>query len=289
MDHFREKKLREEYLLALLELHNGNYGSDVSNREACAKIGIEYNGEATRICQYLHRENFVTWVSFERIALTPAGTREAERIRDSRFKKKEARILDDLYNRYNSVPPDIKVVTTIEEFEHLKIPENELKLILSDLAERRLVDFQDDEADITHSGLRYVEARHRNQSPPTRGDSYTMHIGSVEGGVQQGPNSVQNINITNYQPISEILPHLIKLIEGVKAESFDEKDDVIRDLEKVRELALSNPQATPKDTVWTRVNAKLIAAKTSMDIAGVVVKTYPQWAKVLEFFRQSLP
>ena len=164
MDHFREKKLREEYLLALLELHNGNYGSDVSNREACAKVGIEYNGEATRICQYLHRENFVTWVSFERIALTPAGTREAERIRDFRFKKKEDRILDELYNRYNSVPPDIKVITMIEEFEHLKIPENELRLILSDLAERRLVDFQDDEADITHSGLRYVEARQRNQS-----------------------------------------------------------------------------------------------------------------------------
>jgi len=50
-----------------------------------------------------------------------------------------------------------------------------------------------------------------------------MHIGNVEGGIQQGPNNVQSINITNYQPIGEILPHLIKLIEAVKAESFDEK------------------------------------------------------------------
>jgi len=287
MDHFREKKLREEYLVALLELHNGNYGSDVSNREACAKIGIEYNGEATRICQYLRRENLVTWVSFERIALTPAGSREAERIRDLRFKKKEDRILDELYNRYNSVPPDINVITRVEEFEHLKIPDNELRLILSDLDERGLVYFRDDQADITHSGLRYVEARHRNHSP--RGDTYTMHIGNVEGGVQQGPNNVQNVNITNYQPISEILPDLIKLIEGVRAESFDEKDDVIRDLTKVQELVLSNPQATPKDTVWTRISAKLLTAKTSMDIAGVVVKTYPHWAKVLEFFIQPVP
>jgi hypothetical protein len=218
MDHFREKKLREEYLLALLELHNGNYGSDVSNKEACAKIGIEYNGEATRICQHLRRENFVTWVSFERIALTPAGSRETERIRDFRFKKKEDRILDELYNRYNSVPPDIKVITTVEELEHLKIPENELMLILSDLDERGLVHFGDDEADITHSGLRDVEARHRNQEP--RGDTYTMHIENVEGGVQQGPNNVQNVNITNYQPISNVLPDLIKLIRGCESRKF---------------------------------------------------------------------
>lgn len=178
MDHFREKKLREEYLLALLELHNGNYGSDVSNTEACAKIGIEYNGEATRICQYLRRENFVTWTSFERIALTPAGSREAERIRDMRFKKKENRILDELYNRDNSVPPEIKVITTVEELEHLKVPENELRLILSDLAERGLVDFGDDEVEITHTGLRHVEAQHRNQA--SRGDNYTMYIGMLK-------------------------------------------------------------------------------------------------------------
>lgn len=55
----------------------------------------------------------------------------------------------------------------------------------------------------------------------------------------------------------------------MKAESFDEKDDVIRDLEKVQELALSNPHATPKDTVWTRITAKLIAAKASIDLPAL--------------------
>jgi hypothetical protein len=111
----------------------------------------------------------------------------------------------------NNVPPDIKVVVRIEDLEHLKIPKDELRLIMSDLDERRLVDFSDEGSDITATGLRFVEARHRD--PLRRGDNYTMNIGNVEGGVQQGPNKVQNINITNHQPISEILPHLLELIE----------------------------------------------------------------------------
>jgi hypothetical protein len=86
MDHYREKKLREDYLVALLELHAGNYGADVDNRQVCAKIGIDYNGQATRICQHLRREELVTWTSFDRIALTPKGSREAERIKDETWR-----------------------------------------------------------------------------------------------------------------------------------------------------------------------------------------------------------
>jgi hypothetical protein len=50
------------------------------------------------ICQHLRREGFVAWSSFDRVSLMPGGSREAERIRDVRLKKKEDRILDELYN-----------------------------------------------------------------------------------------------------------------------------------------------------------------------------------------------
>ncbi|CAN5758700.1 hypothetical protein BH20ACI3_BH20ACI3_24880 [soil metagenome] len=136
MDHYREKKLREDYLIALLDLHAGNYGADVDNRQVCNKIGIEYNGEATRICQYLRREDLVTWSSFERISLTPAGSREAERIRDARFQQKEDRILDELYN---SRDPDVSTFLTVAALSELKIAKDETDLILRDLDARGFV------------------------------------------------------------------------------------------------------------------------------------------------------
>ena len=141
--------------------------------------------------------------------------------------------------------------------------------------------------DITHTGLRFVENRRRE--PLRHGDNYTMNIGVLEGGVQQGPNNIQHVNIVNNQPLSEILPELLNLIKAVTDKAnFDGKDDVIRDLEKVRDLILANPQAAPRDNIWTRINAKLIAAKTSMEIAGFVVNSYPHWPQVLEFIREHI-
>jgi hypothetical protein len=77
MDHFREKR-RDEYLLALLELHNGNYGSVVSNREACHSRGRESTpifhsfqreaGAAYDLCHYRRRnvDQFISGTSLGR-------------------------------------------------------------------------------------------------------------------------------------------------------------------------------------------------------------------------------
>ncbi|CAN5758795.1 hypothetical protein BH20ACI3_BH20ACI3_24890 [soil metagenome] len=138
-----------------------------------------------------------------------------------------------------------------------------------------------DRVQITSTGERAVEARHQGEAS---GVSYEMHIGRLEGGVLQGPSNVQNISIVNHEPVSKILNEILALIEAVGGESFDDKDDVIRDLDKARELAEANPSATARDSVWTRINTKLVAAKTTMEIAGFVIKTYPHWPQVLDFF-----
>src|SRR4030095_14618006 len=116
-----------------------------------------YNGEATRICQHLRREELVTWTSFERIALTPKGSREAERIRDARFQQKEDRIMDELYNLKD---PDFTTFVMIAGLAHLKVAEDEMRVILNDLDERGFVSFADDRVQITSTGVRAVEARH---------------------------------------------------------------------------------------------------------------------------------
>ncbi len=283
MDHYRENKLREDYLVALLELHAGNYGADVDNRSVCEKIGIQYNGEATRICQYLRREELVTWVSFDRISLTPRGSLEAERIRDARFQQKEDRILNELYNARD---PNVPTFLTVEQLRGLKISDAEVRLILGDLQERGFVYFDGDHVQITSTGVIAVEGRLSHKS--TGGDSYSMHIEKVEGGVLQGPNNLQNVHIVNRQPVSEILPEILALIKAVRSEDFDDKDEVMRDLDKARELAAANPSVIASENVWTQINTKLIAAKTTMEIAGFVIKTYPHWPQVLDFFQRHV-
>ena len=86
MDLQRQKNLREEFLIALWELHAGNYGGDVSTKEACKRIGIDYDTEGSIIGQYLYKRGFVTWTSFESISLTIEGIIEAERLVEQRQK-----------------------------------------------------------------------------------------------------------------------------------------------------------------------------------------------------------
>jgi hypothetical protein len=175
---------------------------------------------------------------------------------------------------------------TVERLTELKISGAQVRLILGDLDKRGFVYLNGDDVQITSTGVIAVEARFSRK--PTGGDSYTMNIDKVEGGVLQGPNNVQNVSIVNRQPVSEILPEILGLIEAVKAEDFEDKDEVIRHLDKARELAAANPSATTNESVWTRINTKLVAAKTTMEIAGFVIKTYPHWPQVLDFFQRHV-
>lgn len=104
----------------------------------------------------------------------------------------------------------------------------------------------------------------------------TIH-GDNLGQAQAGNNATQNM--TN-QPIGEILPKLAAFIEAVKQADFPDKDDAVRDLEKVHELA----QLEQTEGTWQRIQTKLTAAKTTMEIAGFVFKTHPYWPAIADFF-----
>jgi hypothetical protein len=109
----------------------------------------------------------------------------------------------------------------------------------------------------------------------------TIHGDNI-GQAQAGNNAVQYININ--QGISEILPKLTDLINAVKQADFPDKEDVVRDLEKAHELALANPDITPKEGIWKRIQGKLDVAKTTMEIAGYAYTSLPYWPVIWKFF-----
>lgn len=86
MDLRRQQRLREDFLIALWELHAGNYGGDRSTREVCTRIGIDYDSEGSIIGQYLGKRGLVMWGSFDWMSLTTEGILEAERIVEERLK-----------------------------------------------------------------------------------------------------------------------------------------------------------------------------------------------------------
>src|ERR1051325_2556571 len=98
MDLAREKKLREDFLVTLWEMHAGNYGGDVSTKQLAERIGIDYDTEASRIGQFLRGEGLISWMSFDRVFLEPKGRLIAEDIVERRYAETELRVLTKIYD-----------------------------------------------------------------------------------------------------------------------------------------------------------------------------------------------
>src|SRR5262249_25030692 len=147
------------------------------------------------IAQYLRGEGWVNWGSFEWMSLTnPEGRREAERIRDARIVQKEERVFDMIYNLSDLSGKGHRSALSLDVLiQQLGIREDEIRPILGELEERGLVRAGSDSVQITPKGRSAAEARHREGSPP--GDTYHVSIGTLHGGVQQGPGNTQNITV----------------------------------------------------------------------------------------------
>lgn len=282
MDLQRQKKLRADFLVTLWEMHGGNYGGDRSTKELCGRIGIDYDKEGSIIGLYLYKQGLVQWSSFDWILLTTKGIEEAERIVESRYAVKAQRVLQKIYDMSKGIPGEIVVFESV--VKELGMSDDDVTGICIGLEEEGFIKWPGgDVLEITARGCRAIDNSGTKQS--SGGDTYHTTIGKVEGGAHIGPGGTQNIQI-NYQPISEIIPQIAALIESVKGEQFDDRDDVVRDLEMAHQVALANPDATVKDGAWTRIQTKLTAAKTTMELAGFVIKTYPYWPLVWDFFHQ---
>lgn len=199
------------------------------------------------------------------------------------YAEKEIRVLQKIYDL--SEQNTTKPVFFPELESAMGMTSSELSGFCNGLEDRGFVEWAGgDVLFITVAGIHAIDSLDK----PTRtgGDTYHTTIGTVQGGAHIGPGGTQNIH--NYHPISEILPQLTALIEAVKAENFSDKDEVVRDLEIAHAVAVANPSATAADGAWTRIQTKLSAAKTTMELAGFVYKTYPYWPQVWDFINRHV-
>src|SRR5437870_8270188 len=192
MDLRRQKKLREDYLVSLWEMHGGNYGFSPDNKEVCRRIGISYDTEATIICQFLRGEGLISWVSFEGVNLEPKGRAEAERIMEERYSEKETRVLKKIYDM--SGQNSTKLVGFQELVSAVGLSDSEVSGICKGLSdEQGLIEWEGgDFVLITRLGIDAIDSA--GKTPPGGGDNYIINAHTINA-LQQGSGNVQNIQI----------------------------------------------------------------------------------------------
>lgn len=282
MDLREEKIKRENFLVALWELHAGNYGHDVSTKEACRRIGIDYETEGHVVGQYLYRAELVKWGSFEWICLTPEGIKEAERIVESRYAETEDRVLRKIYDMGGVRHMDEVMIDAL--VKELGMDYREVNRILIELEERKgLIDADEVSVRMNPAGMEYIQGGGRKQAGGTT-IHYNANIGTNYGGLQQGgQNNTQNITLTNNSDFDKALSSLVELIRTSSIQD-DDKEDLQGELSKVNKLALKEKN---KNTL-ERAKLKLDYVKTSLTGTEIAIKAAPYLTALYHFF-QSLP
>jgi hypothetical protein len=80
----------------------------------------------------------------------------------------------------------------------------------------------------------------------------------------------------------EIVSKLAALIEAVKSLNFPEQHEVIDDLDKIRNLS----SAEQSEGVIKRIQTRLAAVKTTMEVAGLAYQSLPHWTEIWSYFHR---
>lgn len=274
------QEMSKRYLETLYELSEGGLHPEVEAHTVISQAGLSQE-EARPVHRYLESKDLISWQC--RVPCVRITTRGIDAIQNS-YEYREALVLKSIYDlsQQNTSKP---VFLHELESQLTLLDARMITGLCKGLDEQGFVEWPDDVDSYLYITRRGIEAINSQSKQKTNsgGDVYHTHIGTIHGAAHIGPGGIQNVQINN-QPVSEILPQLSSFIEAIKKESFDDKDDVIKDLEVALEVARSNPDAKAGDSVWKRIQTKLTAAKTTMEIAGLAYASYPHWPAVWEFF-----
>jgi hypothetical protein len=268
------KRLQQEYLLKLFQLSGGDQLKPVPSADMRLALAITEE-EEINVMMILQSKGLANFLTGGHVHILPGGIDAVEAGMEKLYLEKQYVVLKKTYDvRKESGRNVIGVHILVKE---INLPEREIYDILKDLEEQGFIDWSGgDIVMMKAAGMEVIESAPKPHSPSV---SYSLNVhGDNYGGVQQGSNNTQNIMVN--QPISEILPKLAELISAIKAQDFEDKDEVIADLENVHALASGDVNGG----VWKRIQTRLTAAKTTMEITGLAYKSLPYWPLIWHYF-----
>lgn len=74
------KKKREQFLLTVYEMAEGEANREVDTKQLAERLGIDYDKEASKLGRYWREQGMVDWVSFGRVLMTGKGQAKAEEL-----------------------------------------------------------------------------------------------------------------------------------------------------------------------------------------------------------------
>jgi hypothetical protein len=268
------QRQQTRFLLKLYELAAGNTLRGIPNGEICESLNLSEE-DNVNIVTALAEKSWAKFHTFGHVVILVGGIEKAEQLMARTFLEKQNEVLLEIYEMRG--PRNIVVVPHL--IGRLDILAYEVYNILSGLEEKGWIEWGGgDMVRMKQAGIEAIEAP-KDATPLI---SYTTNVQTNYGGIQQGHGNVQQIN--HREPLSKVLPQLSSFVEAVRQQDFEDKEDVIRDLEKALEVARANPGALPGEAVWTRVQSKLVTAKTAMELANLTYNTLPFWAMLWHYF-----
>lgn len=196
---------------------------------------------------------------------------------ESRYAEKEKRVLQKLYEL--SGPDHTNIVDGVDLVQALGMSIEEASLILRDLSKRKGLVTWDvgDNIQMTGAGIEVIESAGQRLVSV---DTYHMHVGTVHGGIQQGPGNIQNINITNDVEFDKAIANLLQLVQSSSL-ATEERQELTDDIVKVNGLALREP--TP--SLLDKVNGRLEIVKVGLTSADLLVKAGPYLDAIWHYFK----
>lgn len=270
-DVYNDKKRHALFLLGLNKLSGGNPQQSVESAVLSKEIGM-VEPEIALVANYLKAEKLIEFRNFNFVNITHQGTIEADRIMTERFEEKERRVLQKLYDERERHP---RGINPDELAAALDMELRDVHEVISELDDKKWTGGTDEVSWISPAGMKEIEKL------PQQPIQNIVHFHAPNTGpVQIGSNQTQNISYN--QSLTEILPKLADLIAAVRAQEFEDKDEVIADLEKVQSLA----QGDFNEGTLKRIQTRLTAAKTTMEIVGLAYQSLPYWPLIWAFFHK---
>lgn len=239
--------------------------------------------EADKVSHYLEDEQLISFPTYGTVALTHRGRKEAERLHSLPYSEVEGRVLWMINELCRGSFTKLVLIEHIAQQLVMKF--GDVSPVVTDLDERRgYIKAYNETVLLLPAGKEALDkVKKAKPAEKLSSDVFITHVhGDNLGAIQVGHGNTQSV--VTHQSMTEILPKLAEFIEAVKKQDFDDKEDVVKDLDQAHKLA----QGEINEGVWRRIQAKLTAAKTTMEVAGLAYKTYPYWPQIWAFFSRLI-
>lgn len=134
---------------------------------------------------------------------------------------------------------------------------------------------------ITRAGIDAIQSLGKPK-PPSGGDTYNTHIGTIHGAAQIGSGNVQNVqmSVTNNPEFDQAISRLLQVVQasGLPSDELEELNDEVIKLNK---LALSEPKADSLEKAKFRIDK----AKLSFEAAKLLAQAAPHLHTAWEYFK----